>query len=293
MEINIKPGKYVIAVSGGVDSIVLLDLLRQNPNLELVVAHYDHGIRDNSSNDRKFVEQISKKNDLKFYYKEGKLGSRASEALARTKRYEFLNNVQRDTKSLALITAHHQDDLIETTVINLLRGTNRHGLSSMYSKDILRPLLPYPKRDLVTYAVAHNLAWREDSTNQDTSYLRNYIRLEIMPKFSAKKRSSLLSIIEGSRGSNLQIDNLVKNLIADNSKNGQLSRSWFTSLPHNIAREVMSSWLRQQTVTFDRPTIEKLVIAAKTLDPGKSLDIDKDHILNVQKNYLALLSAER
>jgi tRNA(Ile)-lysidine synthase len=293
MEINIEPGKYVVAVSGGVDSIVLLDLLNQNPKLELMVAHYDHGIRKDSNKDRVLVEKMAKKYGNELYYEAGKLGPDTAEALARSKRYEFLNSVKKKTKSLSVITAHHQDDLIETAIINLLRGTNRHGLSSMYSKDIIRPLLPYPKQDLVTYATTHNLAWHEDSTNTDSKYLRNYIRQEIIPKFTVKERDNLLSIIKESNGSNQQIDIILSDLISDNSKNGQISRDWFISLPHNIAREVMSGWLRQQGISFDKTAIENLVIAAKTLDSSKSRDIDKDHILRIQGDYLALLSSER
>lgn len=293
MEINIKPGKYVVAVSGGVDSIVLLDLLRQNKDLELVVAHFDHGIRSNSSDDRLLVEQVAKKHKLVFHFDEGNLGPNTSEATARAKRYEFLNNTKKKTKSNAVITAHHQDDLLETAIINLLRGTNRRGLSSMYSSDIIRPLLPYKKQDLLKYATVHNLVWNEDSTNQDTKYLRNYIRLEIVPKLTPAQRDSLLGIITGSKESNKQIDNLLSALLKTNSKDGKISKVWFIGLPHNIAREVMSTWLRQQSITFDKSIIESLVIAAKTLASGKSRDIDKDHILRVQGDYLALLSSER
>jgi tRNA(Ile)-lysidine synthase len=293
MEINIKPGKYVVAVSGGVDSVVLLDLLRQNKDLELVVAHFDHGIRSNSAADRFLVEQVAKRHKLPFYHDEGNLGPYASEAKARAKRYEFLNGTKKKTKSKAVITAHHQDDLLETAIINLLRGTNRHGLSSMYSSDIIRPLLPYKKQDLLKYAVDHSLVWNEDSTNQDTKYLRNYIRLEITPKLTPAQRDSLLRIITGSKESNKQIDNLLSALLKNNSKDGKISRIWFIDLPHNIAREVMSTWLRQQSIKFDKSIIESLVIAAKTLASGKSRDIDKDHTLRVQGDYLALLSSER
>jgi tRNA(Ile)-lysidine synthetase-like protein len=293
MEIIIKPGRYVVAVSGGVDSIVLLDLLRQNKDLELVVAHFDHGIRSDSVSDRLLVEQVAKKRKLPFYFDEGKLGPNASEATARAKRYEFLNNTKEKTKSKAVITAHHQDDLLETAIINILRGTNRRGLSSMYSSNIIRPLLPYKKQDLLKYASLQNLVWNEDNTNKDTKYLRNYIRLEIIPKLTPVQRDSVLEIITNSKESNEQIDNLLKAQLASNSKDGKISRAWFISLPHNIAREVMSTWLRQQGLSFNKTTIESLVIAAKTLTSSKSRDIDKDHKLRVQGDYLALLSSER
>jgi len=145
----------------------------------------------------------------------------------------------------------------------------------------------------VAYALTHNLAWHEDSTNTDTKYLRNYIRQEIIPKFTPIERDNFLSIITTSHGSNQKIDSILGTLISDNSKNGQISRGWFIGLPHNIAREVMSSWLRQTGVNFDKTTIENLVIAAKTLDSEKSRDIDKGHILKIQGDYLALLSSER
>jgi len=293
MEVNIEPGKYVVAVSGGIDSLVLLDLLKRNPSLELVVAHYDHGIRTNSADDRLLVEQIAKENNLEFYYEEGNLGSSSSEATARTKRYEFLNSIKEKTKSRAIVTAHHQDDLLETAILNLLRGTNRRGLSSMYSNDIIRPLLPYPKRELLSYAQSHNLVWNEDTTNQDTKYLRNYIRLEIMPKLNPKQRNALLGIINDSKELNKQTNDLLHILITNNSADGELSRLWFIGLPHNVAREVMSTWLKKQDITFDKTMIENLVIAAKTLNPGKSRDVDKTHILRVQGDRLALVSVER
>jgi tRNA(Ile)-lysidine synthase len=258
-----------------------------------VVAHYDHGIRKDSNKDRILVEKTAIKYRNEFYYKEGELGPGTSEALARTKRYEFLNNVKKKTKSLSVITAHHQDDLIETAIINLLRGTNRHGFSSMYSRNIIRPLLVYQKQDLMAYAKAHDLAWREDSTNKDAKYLRNYIRQEIIPKFTSKERDNLLGIIVDSDRSNEQIDSILNSLISDNSKKGKISRDWFIGLPHNIAREVMSSWLRQAGISFDKTTIENLVIAAKTLDSGKSRDVDKYNVLKIEGDFLALLSSER
>lgn len=181
-----SPGSYVVAVSGGVDSMALLHLLRKNPGLDLVVAHFDHGIRDNSSEDRKFVQTFAKANGLKFVYEEGNLGAGASEARARDARYKFLHKTVEDTGSAAIVTAHHQDDVLETAIINLLRGSGRKGLTSLGNRPgIERPLLSVPKRDLVAYAKDQGLRWREDSTNQDLDYLRNYVRHRLLPRFDA------------------------------------------------------------------------------------------------------------
>src|SRR4051794_16456164 len=131
MKIYVGPGKYVVAVSGGVDSVGLLDLLRMDPGVKLTVSHFDHGIRDDSHLDRAHVQALARRYQLPFVYDKGALGPGASEAEARTARYQFLDNVKTKTGAHAIVTAHHQDDVLETAIINLLRGTGRKGLSSL------------------------------------------------------------------------------------------------------------------------------------------------------------------
>src|SRR5579884_3654782 len=116
MEIQLEPGAYVVAVSGGVDSVVLLDLLTKNHNLKLTVAHFDHGKRKDSASDRHFVQKLAEKHGLSFVYAEGRLGLGASEAAARKARYKFLQQVRESAEARAVVTAHHQDDLLETAI---------------------------------------------------------------------------------------------------------------------------------------------------------------------------------
>jgi tRNA(Ile)-lysidine synthase len=177
MQVDVKPGKYVVAVSGGVDSMVLLDLLRSLPGVELIVAHFEHGVREDSDEDRKLVEKAAKQYGLAFVCEHGNLGAGISEAAAREARYAFLNRVKAQNDAQAIITAHHEDDLLETAILNILRGTGRKGLSSLGStEDIIRPLLHVSKKTIRDYATAHGIAWHEDSTNESDVYLRNYIR---------------------------------------------------------------------------------------------------------------------
>src|SRR5689334_6585659 len=117
-----KPGHYVVAVSGGVDSMALLHMLNSRPDLKLTVAHFDHGIRDDSAQDLLLVEKVAKSYGRPFVFKAGRLGPDASEAGARTARYRFLRQVLRDCGAKAIITGHHQDDLLETAILNMLRG---------------------------------------------------------------------------------------------------------------------------------------------------------------------------
>lgn len=290
MNLDVKPGRYIVAVSGGVDSMVLLDILRQLTGVELVVAHFDHGIRPDSAEDRRLVEQVATGYDLQFVYANGKLGAKTSEATARTARYEFLQAERTKARAGAIITAHHQDDVLETAIINMLRGTGRKGLSSLGSnKEILRPLLGLNKQQLRDYAAEHNLQWREDSTNQDTTYLRNYIRLNLLASMSAEDKQKLLSHVNTASLLNQDIDQLLQGQL----QSDVIDRQWFISLPHVVAREVMAGWLRNHSQTFDSKNIEKLVVSAKTLAPGKQASVTKKTNLIVSKDRLALQPTDR
>ena len=150
---QLVPGKYVLAVSGGIDSVVLLDILSKVNDIDIVIAHLDHGIRVDSKLDQKLVKDLAKTYRFIYETKSINLGKNASEKLARDNRYEFLNSVLKNHQAIAIITAHHQDDLIETSIINLLRGTGRKGVSSLKSDDnLIRPLLSVSKNQIKQYA---------------------------------------------------------------------------------------------------------------------------------------------
>lgn len=290
MKIQLEPGRYVVAVSGGVDSVVLLDMVRQLPDVKLIVAHFDHGIREDSAEDRRFVQQMAMQHKLPFTFSEGKLGPGASEDQARRARYAFLEQVRNAADARAIILAHHQDDAIETAIINLLRGTGRRGLSSLRERQgIARPLLHATKRQLRAYALARGLEWREDSTNQDVAYLRNYVRLKLLPRFTIEQRKKLLTLINSMAETNQQLDTQLVNYLHVQPSRGVLSRKTFVHLPHNVAREVMASWLRHQGVRgFDSKALERLVVAAKTAKPGTFTDALLGYSLRIGKDQLQL-----
>lgn len=290
-----KSGRYVAAVSGGVDSMALLDILSRQGGLELIVAHLDHGIREDSAEDRKLVEETATKLGLDFVFEGVNLGSGASEAKAREVRYAFLRKVLKETNSQAIITAHHQDDLIETAIINMLRGTGRKGLTSLGSSgDMIRPLLNVSKADLIKYAKKHNLEWREDSTNTDKNYLRNYVRINLVPKLSSEDRQRMLDVINNMRNTNQELDTLLVKQLADQADDGSINRQWFNQLPHDVSREMMASWLRANDIrNFDSKTLERLVVAAKTGADGKTFPVISGYFMETNKHNLALAVPER
>lgn len=290
MNIEVEPGKYVVAVSGGVDSVTLLDLLAQKPELKLIVAHFDHGIRPDSKSDRLHVKELAKKYNLSFVYDEGKLGAGASEEKAREARYKFLHKTRESANARAIITAHHQDDLLETAIINLLRGTGRKGLSSLTSSDkILRPLLHLSKPDLFKHAKRHGLTWREDPTNKDQYYLRNYVRHQIVPKLNKNSKQKLIDIVTKSKRLNEQIDEQLISQLHLQPSLKELDRDYFVTLPHEISMEVMNHWLKKNGAkNLNRKLLEQIVAAAKTLKAGKLIDVDLTHVIKISPGRLTL-----
>ncbi len=310
MKLDIKPGRYVVAVSGGVDSVVLLYLLVQQKKpkantgdkrrkagdyFQLVVAHFDHGIREDSAEDREFVQRLAASYGLPFVFDAAQLGPKASEETARKARYEFLHRTKEAANADAIITAHHQDDVIETAIINLLRGTGRRGLTALKSdKDIIRPLLHVTKQEILDFAKEHELAWREDATNKETKYLRNYIRKNLVPRFSEQRKQELLGYIKLLRDRNREIDESLAKFLDMQLKEDVLDRHQFVMLPHSVAKEVMAAWLRQNGIAgYTARLLEQLVTDAKTLQKGKRLDVNDSMIIVVGEDELALRPRER
>jgi tRNA(Ile)-lysidine synthase len=285
---SLEPGKYIVAVSGGVDSVVLLDALSRQGSLDLTIAHFDHGIRGNSADDRKFVESLAKKYNLVFEYAEGKLGPNASEATAREARYDFLDSVRHKHQATAIVTAHHQDDLVETIILNLLRGTGRKGITSLKNTDtIKRPLLHCTKKEILQYAHTHAIEWHEDETNDSTEYLRNWIRHSIIPRLTKSDRQKFLDIHADLSERNKEIDSLLANFTGEQIT--ILSKQDIIMADHALAKELVANWLRANKVpNFDQKVIERIVIGAKTLQTGKIIPVVGTKVIEVQDKLLVL-----
>ncbi|NOZ61381.1 MAG: tRNA lysidine(34) synthetase TilS [Calditrichaeota bacterium] len=196
------------AVSGGVDSAVLFDLMwrfsRTRP-VKLGVVHLNHGIRGQESDeDEAFVRELAKKYDVPFYCEKvdvpafSEKEGYATEEAARILRYQFFENVFRETKADKIALGHHADDQAETVIMHFFRGSGPAGLSGMapQREKFVRPLLFATRGDIENYAEIRKLNFRLDSSNFDLAYKRNRIRHELLPYlrnyFNAGIDSSLL-----------------------------------------------------------------------------------------------------
>ncbi len=258
--------------------MVLLDLLAKKPGLELVVAHFNHGIRPEAGRDEELVRVAASRLELRFEAGYGRLGKGASEALAREARYRFLETVQQKHRAHSIVTAHHQDDMLETAILNLLRGTGYRGLVAISAnKRILRPLLSYTKEEILAYAGKHDLEWHEDSTNLDDAYLRNYVRLKLLPRLAAPERKELICNIDKVAEIEKSLNHQIAKLSQDINEHSVIDRRKFTSLPIELSNELLVYWLRSLTHSeFDRKTVNRINMALRTAKAGTSQPVRDD-----------------
>ncbi len=279
ISVRLKPGTYVVAVSGGVDSMVLLDVVRQLPDVRLIVAHVNHGIREDATEDAKLVRAIAMSHNLPYEEVRLQLRSNPSEEEARTARYDFLRHVGKKYNAAAILTAHHKDDVIETAMINLLRGTGWRGLSSLRSTDgIIRPFLKLPKAELEAYGRQHALQWRYDSTNDELKYMRNDIRRRLVPHLPPQKLEEFYQYIVRQNDVTVTIDREVAQWLGANalrdSSTAALPRYEFIMMPQHVAHELLQSVLRQlggKSIT--RPLADRALLFIKVAKSSKTFPL--------------------
>lgn len=206
-EYNFKENtKVLLAVSGGSDSVVMMDLFFKYKdffNLNLFVCHFNHSLRKEADFDENFVKNLAKEYNLKFFSKKedvekfSKRNKISTEEGARILRYKFFNEILEKENINFLSLAHNKDDLAETVIMRILRGTGIHGLISMKKKKdkYIRPLLDFSKKEIKEYILKNNLKFVEDSTNYLEIYKRNKIRLNLLPKLKQEFNPSIVDAL--------------------------------------------------------------------------------------------------
>src|SRR2546428_1145903 len=187
----LEPGeRVVVAVSGGPASLALLSILREILPvlpLHLTVAHFDHGWRADSQNDRNFVASMAATWGFDFHTARAPTGTPHTENAARTARYAFLRQTATQTNSTAVALGHTRDDQVETLLLHLLRGSGSRGLAAMRRRDgdLARPLLDIARHEIEAYLSRLHLTPRRDATNADPRFTRNRLRQELLPAIDA------------------------------------------------------------------------------------------------------------
>lgn len=181
--------KIIVGVSGGPDSVCLLDILvklAKKRNFKILIAHVNYGLRgEDSDKDEFFVRELAKKHSLKIEILNVKKKGvkKISESNLRNIRYDFFEKIRRENNFDLIAVAHNQDDQAETVLMRIIRGSGLMGLASMKPKNnkIIRPLLGVSREEIMTYLKAQKIKFRLDKTNHENKFFRNKIRNNLIP----------------------------------------------------------------------------------------------------------------
>ncbi|HPQ08726.1 MAG TPA: tRNA lysidine(34) synthetase TilS [Bacteroidia bacterium] len=242
-----KKDFLLLAVSGGVDSVVLAHLLHLN-QFKFAIAHCNFSLRGNDSDeDEKFVQKLAHQYKvpcftIKFNTQQYALEKKLSiQIAARELRYQWFSELLSQFNFNYLLTAHHLDDSIETTFLNLIRGTGIKGITGIPQKTnkIVRPLLQFTKNEILQYARTNNLEFREDISNLKDDYQRNYLRLKIIPQFK-ELQPNIYSVFqnnfqhfnEAQKFIDENLSSILNTLIIKEKESIQISKNKLLQIPN-------------------------------------------------------------
>ena len=298
--------KVVLAVSGGPDSICMLDILNDikndetiDMNFEIVVAHVNHMIRKEAEEDEKYVKKYCEENQIEFYSKSIDVQKMANnnkiglEEAGRKARYDFFDEILEKTKAQKIAIAHNKNDKVETVLMHILRGSGINGLKGIEPKrgKYIRPLIESERNEIEEYCDEKNLQPRIDKTNFENEYTRNKVRNLLIPYIQKEFNPNLIQTID--RLSNLvaeeedymdkQVQKIYEEiLISENEKEIQLDLKTF-----NLQEKVIKSRVILYTITrlfgnskgLEKIHIEDIIklcsnnIGNKYLTPNKKIKI--------------------
>lgn len=305
--------KILLAVSGGVDSIVMLDILFQLAAVhkyELIVCHFNHKLRGISADkDEKFVKRIAKQYGLKFISDSGDVQSYAKEysksieQAARILRYGFFERVANIHHIPYVMLAHTADDTAETVLLNLLRGSGLTGLAGIpmqrslgRKSQVVRPLIKLRKSDLIAYAKLRKLKWHEDETNSLLNFTRNKIRHDLIKKLEAEYNPQIVDTLNRTAYLVRLADEFVKEHLASylnnfkwSKKKGLLSINitLFESCGTYIQGEMLKAKLKDKFNLSDlSQTMLERIIQLPKLEVGSIIEIGKDIVALRDRDFL-------
>jgi tRNA(Ile)-lysidine synthase len=257
--------RYLIGVSGGRDSVALLHLLVDLGYRRLIVCHLNHQLRGRSSDaDARFVEKLAADFDFELDSADVRVLARKKkmsvETAAREARYSFFAKVAKRRRCRTIFLAHHADDLVETFLINLLRGAGLTGLAAMRDVStrhigavdltIVRPLLSVWRGEIHAYVRAHRLKFREDASNKNLSPLRNRIRHRVVPYLEKTLGRNIRQNIWRTATIAADEENWIDNQVrVSPNRDDHLSVKELRVLPIALQRRTILKWLRAQNIS--------------------------------------------
>ncbi len=233
--------KLLLTISGGLDSMVLLDVFASLKLKNIKVLHFHHGEfenRDFRDQAQKNIEDYCrhKKIELIFEKSDQQLSSESDCRYARKKFFDL----QKSTDSV-FVTGHHLDDLLETRLIKMVRGTGVDGLNAFmeYNGEIFRPLLDFSKKEILEHAITQKIKWVDDPTNLESDYLRNWIRNQWLPALNDKHPGGVENLAKSIERL-LEFDDHLTDQLTFSGDEIQIPRLWFFGLSTKDQLKVLS-----------------------------------------------------
>lgn len=291
----------VIGVSAGPDSMCLLDLL-QKKTTKIVVCHINHNVRKESIEEEEYITKycqdkniILEKTTINNYQENN------FENEARKKRYMFYEEILKKYNSKTLLLAHHGDDLIETILMKISRGSNLEGyagikeISNVKNYQIIRPLLKYTKEDIINYNKSNNIKYYNDSSNQSTNYTRNRYRLNILPLLKKEDKNIHKKYLKYSK-TLIEYDDYIKrevkrninNVYKDNIINIDNLNKLDTFLIKNILYNIMNNIYQNKNNIITDRHIQNIISLLNNTKPNIKIDLPNNKEIVKQYNKLII-----
>ena len=285
----IKSGdKIVLAVSGGPDSIFMLDILnkiRQNPknnlSFNIIVCHVNHMIRKEAEEDETYVINFCKKNNIEYYIKRIDVQKYANnkkvgtEEAGRIVRYEFFDEIMQKTKANKIAIAHNKNDKVETIIMNLLRGSGSLGIKGIEPKrdeKYIRPIIEIERKDIEKYCDQNKLEPRIDKTNFENTYTRNKIRNIVIPYIQKEFNPNIVNTIT----------RLSEIITEEQQYLSKITKNEYQNLLIEEKENTIILDLKKFNI-LDNVIKKKLVLYTITKLKGSSKGIEKIHIDDIIK----------
>ena len=279
----------VLSVSGGVDSMVLLSILKDGP-YPLAVVHFNHLKRDQSLIEKDLVETYCKTHDIPFHYYKIKVKDGNFHHQAHLLRTHYLNEVARIYKTPYILTAHHLDDLFESILIKITRGSNLLGYAGMqvFHDDghhiYIKPLLYASKEDIIEYAKKFNVPYLEDESNQTDLYLRNRYRHAVVPIMKQENDN----LLEQIKQYHLQLSQafafIRKQTIKHLNGTCKISIPLFKTLDEALKDDMIAYIIESHDLSPSYEIIMKIKKMLQSNRPNQTYRLSKDYIMTKSYN---------
>lgn len=289
----------VVGVSAGPDSMCLLNLLEKKTN-KIIVCHINHNIREQSIIEEEYLKTYCQEHNLIFEsmtikeYKENNF-----ENEARKIRYKYYEEILNKYNSNKLFLAHHGDDLIETILMKIERVSNIEGyagikrISKLKNYDIIRPLLPYTKEDIITYNKSHNITYYIDSSNTNIDYTRNWYRHKVLPILKEKDKNIHLKFLKYSETLqeyneyiDREINKKLSTIYQNNIINSDVLNKEDYFLKKNILYYIMNDIYNNESNIITEKHIQNILTMINSNKPNLSINMPQSKILVKEYNKL-------